>query len=81
MLGNYPLHQWLITFIYTQSNLSCQTHEIPSTEILASILTIKSIHIQFDFLKFVAEKEGQTPNTQPPDGCKICLDILRSIVS
>ncbi len=73
MLGNYPLHQWFITFTYTQSNLSCQTHEILSTEILSSILTIKPIPIRFDFLKFAAEKESQTLNAQPPDGCKVAL--------
>ncbi len=73
MLGNYPLHQWFITFTYTQSNLSCQTHDILFIKILISILTIKPTPIQFDFLKFAAEKEGQTLNTQPPNGCNVAL--------
>lgn len=73
MLGNYPLHQWFITFTYTQSNLSCQTHEILFTEIFISILTINFIPIRFDFIKFAAEEEGQALNFQPPDGCKVAL--------
>lgn len=73
MLGNYPLHQWFITFTYTQSNLSCQTHEILSTEILISILTINFISIRFDFIKFAEEEEGQTLNSQPLDSCKVAL--------